>query len=160
MRKSVWIPIAGIAAILIAGAIAAHLFKASSSQGAPSSSGRLSTTCVPGFNMKTSPQATVQWGSNTAANYAASGNGNGNELQYTLTNNTSTNVPVEGATIQISSAGHVFSTVTPGLSTYIAPDASNTFYWAYDEYGSFANEPYISEQTWLNASCKVSNWSS
>jgi hypothetical protein len=160
MKKSVWIPIAGIAAVLIAGASAAHLFKPSSSKSAPSSSGSLSTTCVTGFNMKTSPYATVQWGSNTAANFAASGNGNGDELRYTLTNNTSTDVAVEAATIQISSGGHVFSTVTPGLSTYIAPGASDTFYWAYAEYGSFANEPEISEQTWLNASCKVSNWSS
>jgi hypothetical protein len=160
MKKSVWIPIAGIAAILIAVASAAHLFKASSSQGAPSSSGRLSTTCVTGFNMKTSPQATVQWGSNTAANWVASGDGDGDELRYTLTNKTSNDVPVEGATIEISSGGHVFSTVTPGLSTYVAPGESGTFYWAYAEYGSFANEPEISEQTWLKASCKVSDWSS
>ena len=160
MKKSVWIPIAGIAAILLAAASATHLFKASSSQSAHSSSGSLSTTCVTGFNMKTSPEATVQWGSNTAANFAASGSGNGDELRYTLTNNTGTDVAVEAATIQISSGGHVFSTVTPGLSTYVAPGASDTFYWAYDEYGSFANEPEISEQTWLNASCKVSNWSS
>jgi hypothetical protein len=160
MKKSVWIPIAGIAAIIIAGASAAHFLLASSSQSAPSSSGRLSTTCVTGFNMKTSPQATVQWGSNTAPNWVASGNGNGDELRYTLTNKTSNNVPVEGATIEISSGGHVFSTVTPGLSTYVAPGQSGTFYWAYAEYGSFANEPLISEQTWLNASCKVSSWSS
>jgi hypothetical protein len=110
--------------------------------------------------MKTSPQATVQWGSNTAANWVATGNGNGDELRYTLTNKTSNDVPVEGATIEISSGGHVFSTVTPGLSTYVAPGESGTFYWAYADYGSFANEPEISEQTWLNASCKVSNWSS
>jgi hypothetical protein len=160
MKKPVWITIAGIAAILIAGASAAHFFSASSSQSAPSSSGRLSTTCATGFNMKTSPQATVQWGSNTAANWAASGNGNGDELRYTLTNTTSNNVPVEGTTIEISSGGHVFSTVTPGLSTYVAPGDSGTFYWAYNEYGSFANEPTISEQTWLSASCKVSSWSS
>jgi hypothetical protein len=160
MKKSAWIPIAGIAAIFIAGASAAHFFMASSSQSAPSSSGRLSTTCVTGFNMKASPQATVQWGSNTAANWVASGNGDGDELRFTLTNKTSNNVPVGGATIEISSGGRVFSTVTPGLSTYVAPGESGTFYWAYDEYGSFANEPTISEQTWLNASCKVSGWSS
>jgi len=40
-----------------------------------------------------------------------SGNGDGDELRYTLTNKTSNNVPVEGATIEISSGGHVFSTV-------------------------------------------------